>query len=73
MSPREKLNTWVATHGLTIIVYVATLAFGAGAVKAEIAKKADAATVEAMARDIRSIKNLMCRQTPDDSYCEVRR
>jgi len=51
----------LAAYALLIGVAWATL-------RAEVAQKADKATVEVMAEDIRDIKNILC-QNNTDSFC----
>lgn len=55
----------LATYALLLGIAWATL-------KADVAQKADRATVEAMAADIRDIKAILCAKSTD-SFCITRR
>lgn len=69
MSPRQVFGDFVARHVLQIIG--GAFLFGGAwfVLHGQVAQKADKTTVEAMARDVRDIKTLVCRQWPDDSQC----
>lgn len=69
MTPRQVVNDFVGRHLIALVV--GAFAFGGAwmLLQGQVANKADSSTVEAMARDIRTIKLILCRQQPGDSYC----
>jgi hypothetical protein len=58
----------VDSPAIKLAAYALMLGIAWATLKAEVAQKADKATVEAMAADIRDIKSILCHNNTD-SFC----
>ena len=59
----------VDNPALKLAAYALMLGIAWATLRAEVAQKADKASVDAMAADIRDIKSILCNNNPD-SFCK---
>lgn len=69
MSPRDAVNDFLSRHIIGLIVAVLSGGIAYGVLQVKVEAKADRVDVEAIAHEVRTIKYLLCKQTPDDSAC----
>ncbi len=65
----EQLKTWLAQNAVRLIITAFLVGVAWATLHAEVKSKADRATVEQMAADIRDIKVILCDDHPADSAC----
>jgi len=70
MTPRDAVNDFLSRHILGLVVAVLSAGIGYGILQAKVEAKADRVTVESIAHEVRTIKYLLCKQTPNDSACQ---
>lgn len=66
---RDQLGQFVARHVVQIVVTAIGLGMAWASLTAMVAQKADKSTVEAMARDVKTIRAVVCADHGKDSYC----
>lgn len=69
MTPKEIASGWMVRHGLQLVIYVVAVSVAWATLTAAVQQKADKTEVTELARDIRAIKTLICKDHPGDSLC----
>ncbi len=69
MSPREAREA-VNRNAFAIVAALLSFVASYATLQAKVEQKADRSTVEAIAKDIRTIKLILCERAAADSYCK---